>query len=89
MMEKLIFLFLKIWKYPLNLQFFFSGGLRPPDPPYVRGYGNDHPRKFFWEDSKFEENFLLEGVVFKGGIFCWAGQRGLLFKKFSISKIES
>ena len=77
MMEKLIFLFLKFRKYLLNLQF-FPGGLRPPDPPYVRGYGGDRSRKFFWQDSKFEENFLLEGVVLKGENFLLGWTKGVV-----------
>ena len=77
-MKKIDIFILKIRKYPLNLQF-FPGGLRPPDPPSLRVHGGDHPRKFFWQDSKFEENFPLERAVLKWDIFAELDKGGCIF----------
>ena len=48
--EELIFLFQKIQKYPLNLQF-FPGGLCPPGPPYIKRVWGLSPQEIFLDKT--------------------------------------
>ena len=62
---------------------FLGGGLRPPDPPYIKGIWGRRPQEFFSGATvNLRKKFLLKGGYKRG-----FNKRHKFFKNLSFSKL--